>query len=745
MKGKDILQKWQIDFEDFFDVYSSFLIDGYIDDVQPFVSNLEDDIVEGSVEEVELCEYFERLFCNQEYHGSRNLLVIYDPTEAVGKRFDIKSRFVPTMSEENDSAVTEGGYIAGEFPDSRLANHLYEVIRSESIQNQLIDHSYNGASPDFAKIHYVISEEDRLEGYERVFKDFLDNIASMVYSDSSQETNYVFVIKMLSRLKTAEDGKNLSNDELEIFRQLLSITNVISKTQHKIIILADKNSDLPTWFSDEMQNYNVKNLSITRPSDEYKEYFFDRLIDAGKFGETFQEQYQTQCIVLDTDDEETATTKKDSKKRLLKKFLAYSNDFSMRQLSYYDSYLNDESHEVSDLDKVGFSLANFRFGELKNPWEDDDKIKDILNINEKLKRKLKGQDFALDTIQQILKRSTIGLDRIDNPDAPRVILFLAGPTGTGKTEVCKQIAEIIFGSADRIVRFDMSEYGADESDQKLFGAPPGYVGYEAGGKLTNAIMKEPFSLVLFDEIEKANPSILDKFLQILSDGRLTSGKGETVSFTDSIIVITSNAGVTSSTIEGLTPEVEREKMGLERPTRLISMETVVEMEQSGMTEEEIYAEVSNYLRYFVKFYFVCNLNRPELYGRIEDSIVYYNYIGREAVALICKAKIKSFIKAASDKYQVRFDMSILENDNPVLNAIVEQCQKNNVRSMGARGIGKEVNKIFNGSLSDYISTYIIEGRKNELVGRTISCSISDEFINSQDEKKNLVQRHIIWN
>lgn len=745
MEGKKILQKWQKDFEQFFDVYSTFLIDGYVDDFQPYISDPTQEVSSNDVMEVTISDYFKLLISENEYHGNRRLLVIYDPTEAVGRRFDIVSRFQEAIHEEGAEENTERPvYAEGTYPDSELANHFYEILRSDAIENQLIDHSYSGVSPDFAKIHYAITEEERIRDFEKVFTEFAQKLSEILTGESTQETSFVFVIKMLSRLKTTEDGKNLSNDELEIFRQLLAITSAISATQHKLIILSDKNNELPSWFSDEMQNYNVKLLHVSRPTDEYKEFFFDKLIENERFGAQFLAQYHEQCDILPTDSEEVRKEKEAARKRIIKKFLAYSNEFSMRQLTYYENFLDNEEHHIQDMEKLGYSLFNFRYGDMYNPWEDDARISEILNIKTRLQEKLKGQDDALEAVQQILRRSTIGLDRIDNPDAPRVILFLAGPTGTGKTEVCKQIADIIFGSPDRMIRFDMSEYGADESDQKLFGAPPGYVGYEEGGKLTNAILKEPFSLVLFDEIEKAHPSILDKFLQILSDGRLTSGKGETVSFTDSIIVITSNAGVSSVKVDGLTEELERQKMGMERPKTAVSIETVEVMEKENKTTGEIYEVVSNYLKYFVKFYFVCMLNRPELYGRVEDSIVYYNYVGKEAVSAICHAKIKSSTKSAVEKYQMKFNSEVLNKESEVFKAIVTQCQKGTVRAMGARGIGKETNKIFNGSLSKFISEYIIERRRNELVGLEVCCRLKASFLAKDEATRTLTEEDIEW-
>src|SRR5690606_1955709 len=122
-------------------------------------------------------------------------------------------------------------------------------------------------------------------------------------------------------------------------------------------------------------------------------------------------------------------------------------------------------------------------------------------------------------------------------------------TGVGKTELAKALAEVLFGAEDAYIRFDMSEFSAEHSEARLIGAPPGYVGHSAGGELTNAVRERPFSVLLFDEIEKAHPRILDKFLQILDEGRLTDGSGSTVHFSESLIVFTSNLGAADAFLE----------------------------------------------------------------------------------------------------------------------------------------------------------------------------------------------------
>ena len=152
----------------------------------------------------------------------------------------------------------------------------------------------------------------------------------------------------------------------------------------------------------------------------------------------------------------------------------------------------------------------------------------------------------------IVKRAVTGIGQSPRGGRPRGVAFLAGPTGVGKTELAKTITSLLFGDESAYIRFDMSEFSAEHADQRLIGAPPGYVGYDVGGELTNAIREKPFSVVLFDEIEKAHPRILDKFLQVLDDGVLTSGRGDRVYFSEAFIVFTSNLGIYSDRSGGRT-------------------------------------------------------------------------------------------------------------------------------------------------------------------------------------------------
>ena len=709
------VMKWQVDFDNFFDVFSTFIIDGNIDDIQPII-----DPVDNSCSYVRVGEYFVSKLYEQRAEDKK-CVVVYDPTESDDKRFYIASPFTETLKESENE---EGEQEYERTYTDKLAQHFWEILHEDEIEEQMIGHNAGGPSFDMARIHYAVTENGRLTANELIskFRSFWDLINT---EGGAQTTGYVFVIKMTSRLLSREGSANgLGQDELLLFRQLLNISqNIVRNSEHKLIILANKATDLPMWFIDDTVNPFIKKLTIEKPSESNKRAFFDMLIDEVSFGEEFNRKYQA-AVEESRSRMRPGERESEFEKKTKRKFLAYTNDFSMKMLEYYQAYLS-QGNEIDSPDKIGYSVSSFKAGTLENPWENEEKVRDILRITDVVSNKIKGQEQALKTVQGILTRAAVGLGRIDNPNAPRVVLFLAGPTGTGKTEICKQLAEAIFGSEDRIIRFDMSEYGQDHSDQKLFGAPPGYVGYEEGGKLTNAMKKEPFSLVLFDEIEKAHGSIMDKFLQILSDGRLTDGKGETVSFTDAIIAFTSNAGVTSPTPKDANEALDIEKkMGNEpRPEREMNMKSVIELEAEGATQQEIYDQVREYFRYNVKHYFCCTLGRPELYGRIEDALVYYNYIGKDAVHAICANKMKGIADEAVDKYKfASVDYS------SIISAMVEHCQSERVRSMGARGIGKAVNMVFEGSLSDYISNFVTnrDGHSvRELVGRRAVCFIED--------------------
>ena len=175
----------------------------------------------------------------------------------------------------------------------------------------------------------------------------------------------------------------------------------------------------------------------------------------------------------------------------------------------------------------------------------------LLNIEDEIRKRVVGQDHALDVIARAIRRSRAGLS---DPHRPSGSFMFLGPTGVGKTEVAKALAEYLFNDDAAMTRIDMSEYMESHSVSRLIGSPPGYVGYEQGGALTESVRRRPYQVLLFDEIEKAHPDVFNIFLQILDDGRLTDGQGRVVNFTNTIIIMTSNLPSVDAVKKHFRPE-----------------------------------------------------------------------------------------------------------------------------------------------------------------------------------------------
>ena len=200
------------------------------------------------------------------------------------------------------------------------------------------------------------------------------------------------------------------------------------------------------------------------------------------------------------------------------------------------SVLDKDTPIISEktIEHIVEQKTNIPVGDLKEKEQSQ-----LVNLASDLKTHVIGQDDAVDKIAKAIRRNRVGLG---SPNRPIGSFLFVGPTGVGKTELSKQLAIELFGSADSMIRFDMSEYMEKHSVAKLVGAPPGYVGYDEAGQLTERVRRNPYSLILLDEVEKAHPDVMHMFLQVLDDGRLTDGQGRTVSFKDTIIIMTSNAG-----------------------------------------------------------------------------------------------------------------------------------------------------------------------------------------------------------
>jgi ATP-dependent Clp protease ATP-binding subunit ClpB len=232
----------------------------------------------------------------------------------------------------------------------------------------------------------------------------------------------------------------------------------------------------------------------------------------------------------------------------------------------------------------------------------------LLQMEAKLHERVIGQHEAVRLVSDAIRRSRAGLA---DPNRPYGSFLFLGPTGVGKTELCKALANFLFDSEDHMIRIDMSEFMEKHSVARLIGAPPGYVGYDEGGYLTEAVRRSPYSVILFDEVEKAHPDVFNVLLQVLDDGRMTDGQGRTVDFKNTVIVMTSNLG--SHEIQRLSAE----KADYE------------------LIKESVMVEVKNHFR-------------PEFINRI-DEIVVFHALGAEQIRSIGKIQLKRLEQRLADR------------------------------------------------------------------------------------------------
>ena len=262
----------------------------------------------------------------------------------------------------------------------------------------------------------------------------------------------------------------------------------------------------------------------------------------------------------------------------------------------------------------------------------------LLKMEETIHERIIGQKHAVVAVSKAIRRARVGLR---NPNRPIASFIFAGPTGVGKTELTKALSDYMFSSEDSMIRLDMSEYMEKHTVAKLIGSPPGYVGYNEGGQLTEAVRSKPYSVVLLDEVEKAHPDVFNLLLQILDDGRLTDSKGRVIDFTNTLIIMTTNLGAKIIEREsGIKPKSEQGERGFKiTPDAVLGWEPVSE----PIKDPELFERVTKLVNDELKNFF-----RPEFLNRI-DEIIVFNHLTRIDIWQICGLMVKQVQNRLRDK------------------------------------------------------------------------------------------------
>lgn len=368
-----------------------------------------------------------------------------------------------------------------------------------------------------------------------------------------------------------------------------------------------------------------------------------------------------------------------------------------------EDFKKEESKKRVEVDLIANIVSEWSKVPVTNLTEKE--TERLKTLDEDLKKKVKGQDQAIDVLARAVKRARIGLK---TPNKPIGSFIFVGPTGVGKTFLTKTLAEELFGSPENMIRIDMSEYMEKYTVSRLVGSPPGYVGYDEGGQLTEAVRTKPYSVILFDEIEKAHPDVFNILLQILDEGRLTDAQGRTVNFKDTVIVMTSNVGANSL--------VKNNTLGFS-----------VNKEEEKKNE---YQKMKDIISRELK-----NTFRPEFLNRIDETVVFKE---------LSKKEIKNIVGLQLEDLNLRLETMGIKATftDKLINHIVE---KGYDKKYGARPLQRTIRNLLEDEITDrYLDGKIKEGSlinidfKNKLIIENVE-ELEDLKKDKKDEKENSIQ------
>ncbi len=601
------------------------------------------------------------------------------------KELDIFNRIKPIIILEGnildkyqypgDKGMQQGSIL-------RLTEYLHYHFKNAGYQNIVLYDSIRG--------FYNNCEEKYIQNFAQLVKANVSNdcissdfkgrnaTAADIVRTAITQNKEATVVIMDFASRYIISPNNMEQSEVDSFTILMqaSLEGKDVKTENGVlknlvVLIVNKINDIPAWFY--LENPNVKTITLRTPEKEERELLVK--------GDNFPTFFAGDIYV---DEFEYYKENPNELDKIQDRFVALTEGFSFTELNGLRRLCKNERIHIKDMCNV---IDLYKYGIKDNPWNKLS-IAELKSAEDDFRIRVKGQNYAIVKTLDIIKRAVTGMAGIQTAShgKPKGVLFFAGPTGTGKTETAKTLAEKLFGDEKCCIRFDMSEYGQSHSDQKLLGAPPGYVGYEAGGQLTNAVKNNPFSILLFDEIEKAHPSILDKFLQILEDGRMTDGQGNTVYFSETIIIFTSNLGIYKTT----------------------ATEKRIPVVTSDMSYEEVQAKVGE----GIENYFKLELGRPEILNRIGENIVVFDFIRESVAGEILDSQIKRICNNLKTDKNIKLSISDQTHET-LLRAAIENLDN------GGRGIGNIVESMLINPLSRYMFD-------NELFS---DCEIMIDFIN----------------